>query len=202
MLRYVIRRLRVSAVKAYRYYRTAIICAQEMSDELCYENEERHFNVETHVRWYEAIEKALVIWLHYLGFPVLSGALRGKGHRFHEAFLDTLGHPDNPFFEIFSRYGLLADLRHIKKFRNIWRHSNLPCSIPCEDWECEDWEGLAAYHSMVNDALEDAFTTFSEMRAKTRLAALKRAKRPRAASKKPQCEGMQAPLRRDRIERS
>ena len=168
-----------------------------MSDELGYEEEERYFNVETYVRWYEAIEKALVIWLYYLGFRVASGYLHGKGHRFHEAVLDALGHPDNPFFEIFSRPDLLADLRHIKKFRNIWRHSNLPCSIPCEDWE-----GLAAYHSMVNDALEDAFTTFSEMRAKTRLAALKRAKRPRAASKKPQCGGRQAPLRRDRIERS
>ena len=146
-----------------------------MSDEPCYEKEERRFNIETYVRWYEAIEKALVIWLHYLGFRVLSGSLRGRGHRFHEAVLDTLGHPDNPFFEIFSRSGLLADLREDKRFRNIWRHSNEPCSYPCEDWECETWENFADYLSMVNDALEDAFTTFSEMRAKKRSTVLKRA---------------------------
>ncbi len=169
-----------------------------MSDELCYEQEERHFNLETRVRWYEAIEKALVIWLRYLGFRVLSGTLRGKGHRFHEAVLDTLGHPDNPFLEIFSRPGLLADLREDKKLRNIWRHSNQTYSLPCENWECEDWENHTDYLSMVNDALEDAFTTFSEMRVKRRSTALKRAKRPRAASEKPQCGEMQARLRRDR----
>ena len=139
-----------------------------MSDELCYEEEERYFNVETYVRWYEAIEKALVIWLHYLGFRVLSGALRGKGHRFHEAFLDSLGHPDNPFFEIFSRPGLLADLRTDKKLRNIWRHSSQPCWNPYEDWECEDWENLVDYLSIVNVALEDALTTFAEKRFEMR----------------------------------
>ena len=95
-----------------------MICAQELSDELCYEKEKRYFNVETYVRDYEAIEKALVIWLHSLGFPVLSGALRGKGHRFHEAFLNTLGHPDNPFFEIFHQDYLLNGLRGDKRLRN------------------------------------------------------------------------------------
>ena len=51
-------------MKAYRYYRTAIICAEELSDELCYEEDEKYFNVETYVRWYEAIKKAIVIWLY------------------------------------------------------------------------------------------------------------------------------------------
>ena len=48
-------------MKAYKYCRMVIICAEETSDELCYEDEERYFNFETCVRWYEAIEKAVVI---------------------------------------------------------------------------------------------------------------------------------------------
>lgn len=62
-------------MKAHRYYRVAIIYAEEMSDELCYEEDERYFNVETYARWYEAIEKAVVIWLYYLGIRVASGRL-------------------------------------------------------------------------------------------------------------------------------
>ena len=70
---YTIHHSRVFAVKAYRYYRTAIICAEEISDELSCEEEERYFSFETYVRWYEAIEKAVVIWLYYLGTRVSSG---------------------------------------------------------------------------------------------------------------------------------
>ena len=137
----------VSAVKAYRYYRTALICAEEMSDELKYEEEDRYFNFETYVRWYEAIEKAVVIWLYYLGIridPVVRrGRIqrnRGRVHRYHEAFLDTLGYPGNPFFEIFNRDDLLASLRSDKQIRNEWRHGWRPV------WDLRGiWEHLVAY---------------------------------------------------------
>ena len=155
----------VSAVKAYRYYRTALICAEEMSDELCYEENERYFNVETYVRWYEAIEKAVVIWLYYLGIridPVIRRGLvqrnHGRVHRYHEAFLDTLAYPGNPFFETFSRPGLLDDLRGDKKLRNQLRHGWRPV------WDLRGiWEHLVAFLSIVNDVLEDTLNTFTQI---------------------------------------
>lgn len=152
----------VFAVKAYRYYRTAIICAQEMSDQVSYEEEERCFNVETYVRWYEAIEKAVVIWLYYLGGRVYSSTGRVGVHTYHEAVLESLSHRDNPFFEIFNRPYLLACLRKDKQRRNKWRHDTLTISNPCGSWEV-----LAAYLTMVNDALEDALNKFTEIRVGT-----------------------------------
>ena len=164
MPRYDIHHSRVFAVKAYRYYRTAIICAEEMSDELCYEEDERYFNLETYVRWYEAIEKAVVIWLYYLGIridPVIRRRHvrrnRGYVHRYHETFLWTLSCPDNPFFEIFDLRDLLPGLREDKKIRNRWRHGCLPHPNPCDDWE-----GLADYLNFVNNDLEDTLNTFTE----------------------------------------
>ena len=130
-----------------------------MSDELGYEEDERYFNVETYARWYEAIEKAVVIWLYYLGIRVQPGRLRGRVHRYHEAVLETLGHPDNPFFEIFSEGNLLDGLRTDKRLRNKWRHDNLPVPNPFETWE-----DLAEYLRIVNDALEDTLVMFGEKR--------------------------------------
>ena len=146
-------------MRAYRYYRTAIICAEEITDELEYEEEERYFNLETYVRWYEAIEKAVVIWLYELGIQVSSGMLDGRYRGYHEAFLYTLSHPDNPFFEIFRQCNLLPGLHVDKDLRNRWRHDNQPILNPFEDWDC-----LARYLSVVNAALGDALDTFGEMR--------------------------------------
>ena len=130
-----------------------------MSDELTYEKGERYFNVETYVRWHEAIEKAVLIWLYYLGIRVGAGMLGGRVRGYHEAFLYTLSHPDNPFFEIFGQRNILPDLCVDNKIRNKWRHDNLPISNPFEDWET-----LARYQSTVNAALGDALDTFGEIR--------------------------------------
>ena len=150
-------------MEAYRYYRTAIIYAEEMSDELGYEEEERYFNVETYVRWYEAIEKALVIWLYYLGVRIDSGTRCGRVHRYHEAVLQSLSCPDNPFFRVFKRRDLLGCMRGDKQIRNKWRHDNLPAPSPFASWE-----DLVAYTGLVNDALEHALYVFSKKRVEMR----------------------------------
>ena len=130
-----------------------------MSDELGYEEEERYFNFETYVRWYEAIEKAVVIWLYYLGVRVDSGIRRSGGHRYHEAVLESLGHPDNPFFDIFDQYYLLTALREDKKLRNEWRHGK-PLVMDLH----RIWPHLTGYLRFINAALGDALKTFSEIR--------------------------------------
>ena len=148
----------MSAVKAYRYYRLALICAEELSDGLGHEKEERYFSVKVYARWYEAIEKAVVIWLYHLGIRVGAGMLGGRVRGYHEAFLYTLSHPDNPFFEVFNRPDLLACLHEARKIRNGWRHGWLLVLELGAGWEI-----MAGNIDYVIDALEDAFTTFSEI---------------------------------------
>lgn len=111
------------------------------------------------MRWYEAVEKALVIWLHYLGVRVHSGTRCGRSHRYHEEVLESLGHPENPFFEIFTGRGLLPYLREDKRLRSKWRHDKLLAATPSVNWEL-----LTCHLRIVNDALEDALETFSDER--------------------------------------
>ena len=96
------------------------------------------------MRWYEAIEKAIVIWLRYLGIGVETGrsrehryheavlGRRSREHSFHEGFLESLSYQGNPFFEVFDRHGLVDDLRLDKRLRNNWRHDKLPIQNPFE----------------------------------------------------------------------
>ena len=133
-----------------------------MSGELGYE-EDRYFNVETYVRWYEAIEKAVVIWLYYLGIRVSSGMLGGRHRGYHEAFLYTLSRPENPFFEVFNKPYLFACLYEAKKIRNEWRHDSL-----CFERPFRQLKLLVYCLSIFNDALEDAIELFSEKRIERR----------------------------------
>ena len=110
------------------------------------------------MRWYEAVEKALVIWLYYLGVRVTFNTRRGRVHRYHEEVLESLGNPENPFFDIFNRHYLLPGLREHKRIRNAWRHGSLPYKT------CVNWYSVKAYLGDVNDALDDALETFSEKR--------------------------------------
>lgn len=121
------------------------------------------FSDETFVRWYEAFENAIVIWLYYLGVDVCTSTRRGLFHRFHEEVLESLGRPDNPFFDIFNRRDLLHDLREHKRMRNAWRHD----SLPFEKYYT-NWRSVTTYLGDANNALGDAFETFSEKRLKFR----------------------------------
>lgn len=111
------------------------------------------------MRWYEAVTEALSIWLYYLGIRVYSGTRRGRAHKYHEHVLESLGRPDNPFYEIFSGRGLVPYLRQDRRFQYQyrWRYENLPVTNPFGNWEL-----LASYLRVVNDALEDALETFSD----------------------------------------
>ena len=111
------------------------------------------------MRWYEAFENAIVIWLYYLGVRVHSGTRRGLVHRYHEEVLENLGCPDNPFFDIFNRRDLLPRLREHKRMRNAWRHGSLPSEESCANWRL-----VTTYLGDVSGALDDAFETFSEKR--------------------------------------
>ena len=96
------------------------------------------------MRWYEAVEKALVIWLYYLGVQFPRG-------------LESLSHEDSPFCRIFRRRGLLPCLRGTKRLRNKWRRDHQPIQNPFQSWE-----DLVSYLRVVNDALEDALIIFDD----------------------------------------
>ena len=98
-----------------------------------------------------------MIWLYYLGVDVRTSTQRGRVHRYHEEVLESLGRPDNPFFDIFGSPWLLDLLRWTKRERNKWRHDNLPITCPSGDWQ-----GLTKYLRYVNDALCDALEIFGD----------------------------------------
>ena len=109
------------------------------------------------MRWYEAVAEAVAIWLYYLGIRAYSGTRRGRAHRYHEHVLESLNHPENPFYEVFCGRGLVPYLRHDRRLQYRWRRDNLPVTNPFGNWEL-----LASYLRVVNDALEDALEIFSD----------------------------------------
>ena len=105
--------------------------------------------------------RALVIWLYYLDFRIISDNYLVRVHKYHEELMETLGHSTNPFWEAFRRRDfrrreLLPLLRKDMDLRNKWHHDHLPVQNPFESWE-----DLVAHLRLVNDALEDALETFS-----------------------------------------
>ena len=114
------------------------------------------------MRWYEAVEKALVIWLYYLGLRLISDNHLARVHKYHEEIIESLGSSANPFWEVFRRRDfrrreLLPLLRGDMSIRNKWHHDHLPVQNPFETWE-----DLASHLRNVNDALEDALVIFGE----------------------------------------
>ena len=114
------------------------------------------------MRWYEAVEKALVTWLYYLGFRSISDNRLVRVHKYHEELIESLGSAVNPFWEVFRRRDLrrrelLPLLRRDMQLRNKWHHDHPPVQNPFETWE-----DLASHLCIVKDALEDTLIIFGE----------------------------------------